>query len=110
MQKKVGLSSCTWGRFVRSTGEGRVNSAPTPALTAWVTGRKRERYARTWIWERENALPQMILYNVNPADNYVFATAAGSFQDGAVAGKIQYGSAWWFLDQKHGIEQQLSAL
>jgi len=62
------------------------------------------------LLERENALPQMILYNVNPADNYVFATAAGSFQDGAVAGKIQYGSAWWFLDQKHGIEQQLNAL
>lgn len=62
------------------------------------------------LLERENALPRIILYNVNPADNYVFATAAGSFQDGSVAGKIQYGSAWWFLDQKDGIEQQLNAL
>jgi glucuronate isomerase len=52
----------------------------------------------------------MILYNVNPADNYVFATAAGSFQDGTTAGKTQYGSAWWFLDQKAGVESQLNAL
>jgi glucuronate isomerase len=62
------------------------------------------------LLERENALPRMVLYNVNPADNYVFATAAGSFQDAATAGKIQYGSAWWFLDQKEGIESQLNAL
>jgi glucuronate isomerase len=47
---------------------------------------------------------------VNPADNHVFATAAGSFQDAATAGKIQYGSAWWFLDQKEGIESQLNVL
>jgi glucuronate isomerase len=62
------------------------------------------------LLERENALPRMILYNVNPAHNYVFATAAGCFQDGATAGKIQYGSAWWFLDQKEGIESQLNVL
>ena len=62
------------------------------------------------LLERENALPRMILYNVNPADDYVFATAAGSFNDGKVPGKIQYGSAWWFLDQKDGIERQLNAL
>ena len=62
------------------------------------------------LLERENALPRMILYNVNPADNYVFATVAGSFQNGEVPGKIQYGSAWWFLDQKGGIERQLNAL
>jgi glucuronate isomerase len=62
------------------------------------------------LLERENALPRMILYNVNPADNYVFATVAGSFQNGDGPGKIQYGSAWWFLDQKGGIERQLNAL
>jgi glucuronate isomerase len=62
------------------------------------------------LLERENSLPEMILYNVNPADNYVFATAAGSFNDGVTAGKIQYGSAWWFLDQKDGIERQINAL
>ena len=52
----------------------------------------------------------MILYNINPADNYVFATVAGSFQDGIAPGKIQFGSGWWFLDQKEGIEWQLNAL
>jgi glucuronate isomerase len=62
------------------------------------------------LLEQENALPKMILYNVNPADNYVLATVAGCFQDGATAGKIQFGSAWWFLDQKDGIEWQLNTL
>ncbi|HEV7220474.1 MAG TPA: glucuronate isomerase [Terriglobales bacterium] len=59
---------------------------------------------------QENALPKMIVYNVNPADNYVFATAVGNFQDGSVAGKIQFGSGWWYLDQKEAIEWQLNAL
>ena len=59
---------------------------------------------------RENALPKMVLYNLNPADNYLFAALTGAFQDGSVAGKIQFGSGWWFLDQKHGMEMQLDAL
>jgi glucuronate isomerase len=59
---------------------------------------------------RADALPKIILYNLNPADNYAFATLAGSFQDGRVAGKIQYGTAWWFLDQREGIEWQMNAL
>jgi glucuronate isomerase len=59
---------------------------------------------------REDSLPKMILYNVNPRDNYAFATIAGSFQHGPEAGKIQFGSAWWFLDQKEGMEAQLNAL
>jgi glucuronate isomerase len=62
------------------------------------------------LLDRENSLPRMILYNNNPTDNYVFATAAGNFQDGSLAGKIQFGSGWWFLDQKEGIEWQLNAL
>jgi glucuronate isomerase len=60
--------------------------------------------------DREQALPKLIVYNLNPADNYVFATAIGSFQNGSVAGKIQFGSGWWFLDQSEGIEWQLNAL
>ena len=59
---------------------------------------------------QENALPQMILYNVNPADTFQFATLIGCFQDGEKPGKFQYGSAWWFLDQKQGITAQLDAL
>ncbi len=59
---------------------------------------------------REDALPKIIVYNLNPADNYTFAALIGSFQDGVTAGKIQFGSGWWFLDQKEGIEWQLNAL
>jgi glucuronate isomerase len=55
-------------------------------------------------------LPRMVVYNLNPADNYAFATMAGNFQDGSVAGKIQFGSAWWFLDQKEAMEWQMNAL
>jgi glucuronate isomerase len=62
------------------------------------------------LLEKENALPRTIIYNNNPADNYTFATAVGNFQGSSVAGKIQFGSAWWFLDQKDGIEWQLNAL
>lgn len=62
------------------------------------------------LLEREGALPKTILYNINPADNYVLATVAGSFQDGIAPGKIQFGAGWWFLDQKEGIEWQLNAL
>jgi len=60
--------------------------------------------------DKENALPQMILYNVNPVDNYTFASMAGNFQGGGIPGKIQFGSGWWFLDQKEGIEWQINAL
>jgi glucuronate isomerase len=60
--------------------------------------------------DSENALPKTIIYNLNPADNYVFATLIGDFQDGSVAGKIQFGSAWWFLDQKEGMRWQMNAL
>jgi len=59
---------------------------------------------------QENALPKMVLYNLNPTDNYVFAAMAGNFQDSSIAGKIQFGSGWWFLDQREGIEWQLNAL
>lgn len=55
-------------------------------------------------------LTKTILYNVNPIDNALFATMIGNFQDGSVAGKMQFGSAWWFLDQKDGIEGQLRTL
>lgn len=60
--------------------------------------------------DKNNALPKTIIYNANPADNYAFATMIGNFQDGGHAGKIQFGSAWWFLDQKEAIEWQLNAL
>ncbi len=57
-----------------------------------------------------NHLAKTILYNLNPRDNELFATMIGNFQDGSVPGKMQYGSAWWFLDQKDGMEAQIRAL
>lgn len=57
-----------------------------------------------------NQLAKTILYNLNPRDNELFATMIGNFQDGSVPGKMQYGSAWWFLDQKEGMEAQIRAL
>ncbi len=62
------------------------------------------------LLSQENALPQMILYNSNPADTFQFATLIGCFQGGELPGKLQYGSAWWFLDQKQGIAAQIEAL
>ncbi|MEI6075767.1 MAG: glucuronate isomerase [Verrucomicrobiota bacterium] len=60
--------------------------------------------------DSDNLLTKTIIYNLNPADNYVFATMIGNFQDGTIPGKIQYGSGWWFLDQKEGMEWQINAL
>ncbi len=60
--------------------------------------------------EKENKLTKTILYNLNPADNEVIATTIGNFQDGKIAGKIQWGAAWWFLDQRKGMENQINTL
>ena len=57
-----------------------------------------------------NQLAKTILYNLNPADNELMATMIGNFNDGSVKGKIQYGSGWWFLDQKDGMVKQINAL
>jgi glucuronate isomerase len=60
--------------------------------------------------DTDNKLTKTILYNLNPSDNEIFATMIGNFQDGSVAGKIQFGSGWWFLDQKDGMTRQMNAL
>lgn len=60
--------------------------------------------------DNENRLAKTILYNLNPRDNELYATMIGNFQDGTVPGKLQYGAAWWFLDQKDGMTKQLEAL
>jgi len=60
--------------------------------------------------DRDNRLAKTIFYNINPADNEVVAAMIGNFQDGSMPGKMQMGSAWWFLDQKDGMEKQLNAL
>ena len=60
--------------------------------------------------DQEGKLTKTIIYNLNPADNEVVATMLGNFQDGSCPGKIQWGSGWWFLDQKDGMEKQMNAL
>lgn len=60
--------------------------------------------------EAKNKLTKTIIYNVNPADNAVFATMAGNFQGDGVRGKIQYGAAWWFMDQLDGMTDQINTL
>ena len=60
--------------------------------------------------DNNNRLTKTILYNLNPGDNEIMATMIGNFNDGSVAGKIQWGSAWWFLDQKDGMTRQINAL
>jgi glucuronate isomerase len=60
--------------------------------------------------DQDKLLPKIIVYNLNPPDDYVFATMMGNFPEEGVPGKLQFGSGWWFLDQKEAIEWQLNAL
>lgn len=60
--------------------------------------------------DESDQLAKSILYNLNPADNELFITMAGNFNDGSIPGKVQYGAAWWFLDQKNGMEKHLRDL
>ncbi|MDZ8117947.1 glucuronate isomerase [Pontiella agarivorans] len=60
--------------------------------------------------DASDQLAKSILYNINPADNELFATMIGNYQDGSFPGKMQFGSGWWFLDQKDGMEKQMNAL
>ncbi|MFW0739330.1 glucuronate isomerase [Flavobacterium sp. T12S277] len=60
--------------------------------------------------DSQDKLTKTIIYNLNPADNEVMATMIGNFNDGSVRGKVQFGSGWWFLDQKDGMTKQLNAL
>lgn len=60
--------------------------------------------------DQEEKLPKTILYNLNPRDNELLASMIGNFQDGSVPGKMQFGSGWWFLDHKDGMERQINAL
>ncbi len=60
--------------------------------------------------DSDDQLCKTVLYNLNPRDNEVFATMIGNFNDGSIKGKIQFGSGWWYLDQKDGMEKQINTL
>lgn len=78
------------------------------SIGQWQTAQSMSRFLNRL--DAEGHLTKTILYNLNPADNEMVATMLGNFQDGSVAGKIQWGSGWWFLDQKDGMERQMNAL
>ena len=84
----------------RDTGYDSIGDYPQVEGLAWYLDQL----------EQQQALPKTILYNNNPVDNYALATMAGNFQDGSLAGRMQFGSGWWYLDQKEGIEWQINAL
>jgi glucuronate isomerase len=99
------------GAFRNANTRRRQQLGPDTGFDSIGDGRQVEALCRYLDHlDQEAALPKMILYNSNPADNYAFATAIGNFQDGSIAGKIQFGSGWWFLDQKEAVEWQLNAL
>jgi glucuronate isomerase len=74
----------------------------------WLQGEALARYLDRL--DQDKHLPKVILYNLNPRENYLLSTMAGNFMDGTIAGKVQFGSGWWFLDQKEGMEWQMNAL
>jgi glucuronate isomerase len=94
------LNSRKFAELGRDTGFDSIGDQPQGEALAKYLDRL----------ESEGKLPKMVLYNINPRDNYLLAAMAGSFQEAGAPGKIQFGSGWWFLDQKQGIEQQLDAL
>ena len=104
MQLHLGALRNTNTRLLRAagpdTGFDSVGDFPQAATLAALLDRL----------DAGDALPKTVLYNLNPADNYVFASMIGNFQDGSLPGKVQFGSGWWFLDQKEAMGWQLNAL
>jgi glucuronate isomerase len=92
------------GRFFESLGVAAGGDSMSDRPQAASLGRFFDRL------DREEALPRTILYNLNPADNELMATMVGNFQDGSSPCRMQYGPAWWFLDQLAGMRAQLTAL
>ena len=78
------------------------------SIGEFTTAKSRSKFLDTL--NSRGKLTKTILYNLNPCANEVIATMLGNFQDGSVAGKIQFGSGWWFLDQKDGMQKQMNAL
>ena len=95
-----GVNTRLTGQLGANTGFDSIGDAPVAGPLAQLLD----------ALDRDDRLPRTILYNLNPADNEVVAAMAGNFQGGGVAGKMQYGSAWWFLDQLDGMEKQINAL
>ncbi len=108
---RLGRSSSTWARCATPARAGLRALGPNTGYDA--IGDFPQAVALARFLDRldaANQLAKTIVYNLNPADNEAFATVIGSFQDGSEPGKMQLGSAWWFLDQLDGMRKQLDAL
>ena len=104
MQFHLGALRNTNRRMAREIGAdsgfdsiGEWNQAPS--LAAFLD-----------LLDNEDSLPKTILYGLNPKENPILATMIGNFNDGSIKGKMQFGSAWWYLDQKSGMEEQMNVL
>jgi glucuronate isomerase len=104
MQLHIGALRSVNTRLVGKVGPNTGFDSIGDALIAGPLGRWLD------VLDQQEKLPKTIFYNLNPRDNEMIATMAGNFNDGSVAGKMQYGSAWWFLDQLDGMEKQMNAL
>jgi glucuronate isomerase len=104
MQLHIGVMRNNNARFYRQIGTDA-------GFDSIVDGRYARSLSRFFDQlDRESKLPKTIVYNLNPADNTMLATMIGNFQDGVIPGKMQFGSGWWFLDQKDGMEAQINTL
>jgi len=95
-------------RLLQKLGPARGYDIGCDSIGDWPQAQSLSNYLA--LLDHENALPKTILYNLNPADNQVFATMIGNFQSSDCAGKLQWGSSWWFLDQWQGMREQLNTL
>jgi glucuronate isomerase len=106
-----GCFSCTSVRCATTTPGCFGRSGPTPGFDSMADGETARPLAQLLdSMDVTGELPKTILYGLNPRDNELIATMIGNFQDGSVPGKIQFGSGWWFNDQKDGMERQMIAL
>ena len=104
MQLHMGAIRNNNSRFYRQIGADAGGDSITGGGYAYALSRFFDQL------DKEAKLPKTIAYNLNPADNALLAAMLGNFQDGTVPGKMQFGSGWWFLDQKDGIERQIVTL
>jgi glucuronate isomerase len=104
MQLHIGVIRNNNSRFYRQIGADAGFDSMTDGRYARALSRFFDQL------DRESKLPKTIVYNLNPSENAMLATMLGNFQDGITPGKMQFGSGWWFLDQKDGMEQQINTL
>ena len=110
-RKRIGRSNCTSARCATSTPARPKHSAPTPATTTLAIGRKPKRSANTSTCSnRKTRCRKRSSTTTIPSTITFFRRRSAAFRTERTPGKIQFGSGWWFLDQKEGIEWQLNAL